>query len=71
MVGVEVVVECVGVNKMSLYCQFLLKDELIFVYLEWMDVCFFEWFDMSVVKYLGQLKVQLIQYFVDFVECVM
>lgn len=70
VIGVEQIVQDVGVIKFSLYCSYVFKDDLVVVYLCDYDVEFWVWFEQLVVVYLGDLKVQLFDYFCGLVECV-
>jgi AcrR family transcriptional regulator len=64
-VGVDAVVERAGVNKMSLYRQFSSKDDLVVAYLEQSDRQFFERFEESLAKHVGEPRKQIVQYFED------
>lgn len=65
-VGIDAVVEQAGVNKMSLYRQFALKDELVVAHLNRMDAEYYwQRFERSTAQHPGQPARQLKQFFDD------
>jgi AcrR family transcriptional regulator len=52
-VGVDAVVECAGVNKMSLYRNFGSKDQLITAFLEDRNRQYWEWWDWVMQRHDG------------------
>lgn len=67
-VGVDAVAKEAGVNKMALYRQFKSKDELLQRFLERRCALFWENFDASLAKAVGNPRQQLLTFFADVTE---
>ncbi|HEY7986291.1 MAG TPA: TetR/AcrR family transcriptional regulator [Methylophilaceae bacterium] len=64
-VSVDAVAKYAGVNKMCIYRQFESKDELLLRYLERRNQYFWENFEATMAKHVGDPRQQLLQFFTD------
>ncbi len=64
-VSVDAVAKYAGVNKMCIYRQFESKDELLLRYLERRNQYFWENFEATMARHVGDPRQQLLQFFND------
>jgi AcrR family transcriptional regulator len=64
-IGIDAVVKRAGVNKMSLYRQFVSKEDLLQQYLLRSDKKFWAYIDASLAKHPGEPRAQIQQLFID------